>query len=236
MTQSKADRGVWVTRGTGVGRTAGRRRRGAIGVAALCASLAVLALSASPVLGSRTFDSQIDGFNSASSVAFDSNGDVWISDAGHSYPGNPGGNGIYKYDPYPSQTLLDVPSSFAAWGFASLGLQLAVDQSNSEVFVSQYNGREVDIFAPDSASNPCEPGVTFCFSHSWTTINGSRGFDPGIHVAIDNSSSYSRGRVYLSLAKPENDVEALDADQRPVDFPATAGYIKDNKLTGTPSG
>ena len=35
---------------------------------------------------------------------------------------------------------------------------------------------------------------------------------------------------------PENDVEVFDAARRPVDFPATASYITDNKLTGTPKG
>ena len=58
----------------------------------------------------------------------------------------------------------------------------------------------------------------------------------GANVAIDNSNTFSRGRIYLSIPSPQNDVEVFDAAQRPVDFPATASYIIDNKLTGTPSG
>ncbi len=66
-------------------------------------------------------------------------------------------------------------------------------------------------------------------------INGIAG-QSGIHIAIDNSNTFSRGRVYLSLESPEDDVEILDAAQRPVDFPATASYIDGNLMTGTPSG
>ena len=55
-------------------------------------------------------------------------------------------------------------------------------------------------------------------------------------MAVDNSNSYSRGRIYLSLTNPENAVEAFDAERRPVQFPATAPYIDGNAITGTPAG
>ena len=73
---------------------------------------------------------------------------------------------------------------------------------------------------------------------TWSAINGVNNGQSfgGIHVAVDNSDGQSRGRVYLSLTHPEDDVEALDAERRPVQFPATADYIDGNAITGTPSG
>ena len=53
---------------------------------------------------------------------------------------------------------------------------------------------------------------------------------------MDNSQLSSRGRIYLSLTSPEDNVEAYDAAERPVDFPARASYVEDNKITGTPHG
>jgi hypothetical protein len=212
----------WVT-------TTPRIRRIVIGVAAFCAALGVLAHGAVSAFAERTYDSQITGFNDPSSAAFDADGNAWISSAGgtNGIPGvnNPGQNGIYKYNPYPSQTLLDLPNTYQPWSFYTLELQLAVDDATGEIFVAQSNERTVSIFD--------KKGV---YSHSWNAINGAvQDFD-GIHVAIDNTNTFSRGRVYLSLTSPEDDVEVFDAAQRPVDFPATAGYIENNKLLGTPSG
>jgi hypothetical protein len=202
---------------------------------ALCILLVAPAARASVVEG-RAYDSNIPGFASPTSIAFDAAGNAWISDGSHYVPKYKDNlkNGVYRYSPYPSQSLLDVPDTSEAFG-GDLGIQLAVDQATEEVFVTQYNGRSVGIFAPNSPSNPCKQG-NFCFSHKWSSINGVGGFEPGIHVAIDNSNSFSKGRVYLSLAHPENDVEVLDAGRLPVELPATAGYIHENKLTGTPSG
>ncbi len=42
--------------------------------------------------------------------------------------------------------------------------------------------------------------------------------------------------MYLSLTSPENDIEVFNNEERKVDFPATAGYISKNRLTGTPAG
>jgi hypothetical protein len=191
----------------------------------------MLSVGASSASADRTFDSSITQFNGATSVGFEANGNVWISDHGQlNKP--PSQEGVYQYNPYPSQTLLDAPDTLID---GSLGIQLAVDQSNGEIFVAQYNGRNVHILAPNSASHPCPEAEPYCYSRAWDHINGVFSFDPGIHVAVDNSNSYSRGRVYLSLYQPEDAVEALDPAKRPIDFPATASYISDNKLTGTPS-
>ena len=72
----------------------------------------------------------------------------------------------------------------------------------------------------------CEPLLT----HEWTPINGDQLRQRQASTSRSTTrNTYSKGRLYLSLDSPENDVEAFDADQRPVDFPATASYITDNK-------
>ena len=193
--------------------------------------LLLAAIMPEPALANRTYSgSTITGFNGPTSVAFDANEDVWISDGGHAVSGqtNSGNNGIYEYGPYPSQTLLEAPDTEQALGGAIFDLDLAVDDTSDQVFVAQANGRTVKIF-----DNEIEHEA---FSHEWSGINGQPLNFSGIHVAIDNSDTASEGRVYLSLTSPEDDVEAFDASQRPVDFPATASYIQANKLTGTPSG
>ena len=158
---------------------------------------------------------------------------------------NPGNEGIYEYNPLPSQTRLAVPNTYSSLGYYIFDLTAAVDDANEEVFVAQSNGRQVEIFTPTSASSPCEEIKStktpepYCYTHQWTRINSANScFNclPDLHIAIDNSGTFSEGRVYLSLTSPENDVEMFDADQRPVDFPATTSYITNNKLTGTPSG
>jgi DNA-binding beta-propeller fold protein YncE len=189
--------------------------------------LAVLALGPTAALADRAYDSAITGFRSPSSVAFDASGDAWITDGGHTITNqsNPGQNGIYEYSPYPSESLLTVPDTFFLFDSSILQLQVAVDKENGEVFVTQGNGRSVNIFS--------EAGT---YLTSWTSIDGIGQSQGEIHAAIDNSNTISKGTVYLSLNSPENHVEAFDAAQRPVDFPATASYIDENKLTGTPSG
>lgn len=175
----------------------------------LVVAVALLLATASPAFAGRNYDSQIGGFNLPDSVAFDANGNAWITDVGHEIATHPGTTGIYEYDPYPSQTLLDVPDTENIEGY--LRLQAAIDYANGEVFVGQSNGRTVYIY--DEAGE---------YSHSWTSINGSNGgaaAQAGIFIAIDNTNTYSRGRVYLSLVSPENDVEVVDSAQMPVDFP-----------------
>ncbi len=196
-------------------------------------AIALVAASAAAA-GGRTYNTKIPGFRSPSSVAFNADETLWVSDGGHEtaegQPGhdNPGQNGIYKYAAFPSLELLLTPNTLSTWSFFSLALQLSVDHATGEVFVSMSNGRTLDIFN--------EKGEHL---RAWSAINGAAGggaAQGGIHVAIDNSDTVSKGRVYLSLSEPENDVEALDAQQRPVDFPATASYLSNNRVTGTPSG
>ena len=214
---------------------------------------------------SRSIEGKITGFNSPSSVAFDGRGDAWITDAGQEglspaeeVTENPAQNGLYEYSPYPSEKLLAIPNTLTPWSYYILDLGAAVDQATEEVFVSQSNGRTVNIFAPNGAptnsfSTSGKPVACaeikygqgkvyhepYCYTHAWSGINSAQtcfNCTPDVHVAIDNSATYSKGRVYLSLTSPEDDVEAYDNAERPVDFPATASYISNNKLTGTPSG
>ena len=203
----------------------------------LCAALGLIGLGASSAYAERPYDSSIsEGFPGLSSLALDSNGNVWITDEGHETPAhNAGQNGLYEHNAYPSQTLLDTPSTASSVGSGIVELQVAVDQSNNnELFVADSNPRKVDIYE-------AEPGKpeSYVYTHSWTGINSALSCfscNSEIHAAVDNSNSYSRGRIYLSLTSPEDDIEAFDAEQRPVDFPAAATYINGNKLIGTPSG
>ncbi len=210
------------------------------GLAPLLGVLCLLAFTASPVLAARSYNSQVgEGFNSPSGVSLEANNDIWVSDGGHQVPNqtDKSSNGIYKIDAFPSQTLLATPDTFVPYEYYSLALSVAVDQPREEVFVGQSNGRTVDIFAPASPTNLCAAGEPVCYTHSWTGINGVTNCCGGdVNLAIDNSSGYSEGRIYLSISSPEDNVEAFDFGEHPVDFPATASYIKGNTLLGTPAG
>ncbi len=201
-------------------------------LASLCGGLLVLValLGAGRALAARQFDSEIsESFPGLASLSIDARGNVWITDEGHPTPANnPGQNGVYEHNPYPSQTLLKTLNTSGPVGTLIVELQAAVDAENGEIFVANSNPRKVDIYE--------ESGH---YAHSWTSINSALSCftcNSEIHVGIDNTETDSGGRIYLSLTYPEDDVEAFDAEENPVDFPATASYINDNKLMGTPAG
>jgi hypothetical protein len=201
-------------------------------VAGLFAAVSLFVFAA-PASASRSFEAAIGGFSSVpSSVALDGSDNLWVTDRGDGEGFTR--QGIYQYDPFPSQTLLGAPRTIPIIE-GTREFNTAVDEQTGELFVAQGNGRAVYIFSPPSASNPCKADEPVCFTHAWTRINSVVG-GSGLHIAIDNSNTASRGRVYLSLRSPENDVEAFDASQRPVEFPAVASYISGNTITGTPSG
>lgn len=202
------------------------RARTAIRIAVALAAQATLLLVPATSPAERSFDSSVPGFSSPGSVAVDSQGAVWITDAGRFNP--PGPRGLYKHSPYPSQTLLIEPNTNPAFGFSAISLQGAVNWATGEVFVAQSSGRTIAIFDQDGT-----------YLRTWQSINGASGGggpSGSIHVAIDNTNGFSRGRVYLSLTAPENSIQAFDDQQRPVEFPATAPYIQDHRITGTPGG
>ena len=183
-------------------------------------------------LADRTFDARMNGFNSAASAAVDAGDNVWITDVGRRRKRTRARTGSTNTTPSRRRTCLRCPTPTNRSGTSSLALQLAVDDATGELFVAQSNGRAVDIFAPKGGAAQCkeEVGEPVCYTHAWTRINAATaGSNPKIHVAIDNTDTFSQGRVYLSLTSPENDVEVLDDEQRPVDFPATASYINEQQ-------
>jgi len=203
-----------------------------------------LLLLAAPAFADRPFATNFSaGVPGVDTLALDASDNVWVTDGGEfntsQYPGQ---RGLYEFNAYPSQTLLDPVETNIPVGFYIEEIQVAVDQANDELFVANANPRKIDIY--DKKETEVGKGTHIFrtyheFSHSWTNINEALSCfncNTAIHVAVDNSNTYSGGRVYLSLTSPENDVEVFDAQQRPVDFPATASYVSNNKLTGTPAG
>ncbi len=54
----------------------------------------------------------MNGYNSAASAAVDAGDNVWITDSGQASKTNPGPNGLYKYDPFPSLNLIATPNTY----------------------------------------------------------------------------------------------------------------------------
>src|SRR5262249_55968650 len=145
---------------------------------------AAAATTAPPAFAARSYDSQVGGFDGVNGMAFDSSGDLWVAD--HEFP-------LHEYSPYPSQTLIKNVDTQAAFGFGIRETDVAVDQSTGEVLEAQANCRSVGVFEGSK------------LVITWTGINGITVCNPGdIHIASDNSATNSRGRIYLSLAGPEN--------------------------------
>ncbi len=219
-------------------------RRSIVLTAAVCGALALCATFAATALANRNFETRIRSFGGwVSGAAVDKQDNVWVTDEGQSSNENPGNEGVYKYAPFPSVSLLSVPNTYEVFGYYIFWLQPAVDDATGEVLVSQSNGRTLNFFAPHSTAPVCKEeegqAETYCYTRQWTRINSANtcfNCEPDMHVAFDNSGTFSEGRVYLSLTSPENYVEVFDNEERPVDLPATASYISKNKLTGTPTG
>jgi hypothetical protein len=196
-------------------------------VATLAVLGAAFVVQVAPALGARTYETAItgvgnparqggvlSGFEASIRVALDENDQLRLIN----------GNNLYKYDAFPSQTLLSPqPDLSAAWnGFGCNEFNLAVDNATGTLYVAEWSRRLYSL-DKDQVVQP-----------TWDTSHENAG--GGFFVAFDNSQTYSGGRLYLSLRTPENAVEAYDRGRRPVDFSASAPYIADNVLTGTPSG
>ena len=194
--------------------------------ASLCLLL-VLGSSSASAAPLRTFDSQIGGseggFVHVQGIGFNSAGQLWLVDDQVGEGAARLQRGVYRYSAYPSTSLLAAPTVPEVFS-VSREMHLAVDQATDEVLVSNSNGRRVFFFKND------------VFTREWNNIDGILGNQYGIDVAVDNSQSASRGRIYLSLTSPEDFIEVLDNTQRPADLPASAPYIEGNRLTGTPQG
>jgi hypothetical protein len=186
----------------------------AVGVVAVVAG--TLLCLAPPAFANRTYDSRfVEGFDHPS-IAVDAAADVFLSN----------GPEFSKYAAYPSHTLLGT-GEFQPLRAENARLgSLAVDNATGQIFVAAEN-------------YGCDPLVIFdssgTYEEEWNHPGGTSVCAQAA-FAIDNTNTYSKGRIYVSLGEPINDVEVYDAKHRPVDFPASAPYIQANKLTGTPSG
>jgi hypothetical protein len=183
-------------------------RRLAKSFGALGTVLLVAGILAGSAQANRPLVQRMSEFRSPHAITVDGSDNVWVTDEGQSSKTNPGVEGLYKYDPFPSETLLAVPNTYESFSHFIFVLQPAVDDETGEVFVAQSNGRQVFIFSPNGSGHSCkeEFGETYCYTRNWIHINGANSSNPNVHVAIDNSQGFSRGRVYLSLQSPEDDV------------------------------
>ena len=194
----------------------GRATRSLRAVSGVAVVAGLLLTIASPAFANRTYDSRfLEGLHHPS-IAIGAADDVFISN----------GPEFSKYAAYPSHTLLGTGELQALRGQnARLG-SLAVDDATGQIFAAteNYGCSTLAIFGSSGA-----------YEESWNNLGGSQ-YCSDVALAIDNSNTYSKGRVYVALTHPFNDIEVYDAKRRPVDLPATASYIDANRLTGTPSG
>ena len=147
--------------------------------AAVVVAVATVGFSADSAFAGRAYDSSISPISTPWSVAFDASGNAWIPASGT--------NSVYVQDPYPSQNRLRTVDTSEEFEFQVV--QLAIDKSTGNFYLAQSNGRALGVY--DEDGNHLE---------TWTAINGHRfAYPPGLHVAVDNSNGYSRGRLYLSL-------------------------------------
>ena len=121
-----------------------------------------------------------------------------------------------------------------------LDLDVAVDDATGEVFVSQSNGRTVNIYAPPAGPSDAN-GSRAKPTASRTTGQRSIG-ETCASTAPRTSTSRSTTRTptrkgeYICLSPPPRTTSRRSTTERAVDFPATASYIENNKIIGTPSG
>jgi hypothetical protein len=232
MSAGETDQGGHVYSGVTATSSTFRTRLVTLAVVSALALLALLALGSRPA-SARTLDSSIPSppspfaFEGTQAFGFDADDNVWITDAGGGFEGT---GGLFKYDAYPSQTRLLTPNVFAAWGFYTrVNEALDVYEPTGEVLIASANSRHVDIF--DQNGN---------LLRTWSRFNDlvkPESFpNDDIKLAIDNGPTESSGRIYVTLADPENNIEAYDIDRRRIDFPSNESYVEDNRIIGTPNG
>ena len=111
------------------------------------AALVALAVTPGSALAERPFGTTVPQyFPGLENITINqTNNDVWITDEGEETKEQSGENGLYKYGPYPSQTLLEMPNTSGAV-FGIERIQVAVDESNGELVVGDSNPRKVDFY------------------------------------------------------------------------------------------
>jgi hypothetical protein len=194
--------------------------------AGICAAAGVLlALSSAllvsiaafppPALGyaNRVYESQLKReLVVPGAIAIDSANNVWVTDTFNSR------KAVVKYN-YSNEQL---PQFLGGGVFGCAGSRLysaGVDWLTDDLYLGDACTNLVDVF--DSAGSPIAE-------------LGPYG-EGQISVAVDNSSGPSAGRVYTSQTEGPA-VHAFDAGGLPAPFTASAGYIEENTLTGTPNG
>ncbi len=191
-----------------------------VALAALLASIASLAVFASPALAERTYDSQISGFKEPWGVTVDRTGHVWVSDTGNK-------GLISEYSAYPSQELLatrDGDGQFVCGG--QYIRTLAVNTANNDLYVADACPDAIDVFNSSGAFIPPQ----------WVNF-----YVAGLYVAIDNSGDATNGRVYAADPLGTEPygygyVKAFDPNHNEVNFEASEPYIEGSEITGPPSG
>ena len=181
-------------------------------LAALCVSLAALALAAaSAAYADRVYDSQISGFSSPWGVSVDSTDRLWVSDTAATPP-------ISLFNAYPSQTLLGTQSGGGHFGPTYLR-SLALNPANGNLYVADSGPVVVDIFASGTGS----------FLEQWSGFGG--GYD---YLAIDSTTGATKGRVYVAYTP--NGVQAFEPDHTPVAFTPSVSLAEVRNIAVGPDG
>ena len=209
----------------------GNRNRTHLGLATLCVSVAMLALSASPALADRPYDCQITAsstpslsecngtgntvpggaFQSPFGLAIDSSGNLWVSDTHF-------GGAVDKFS---SGGNFLAQSSGTPWtGRYIQGISFR--NASSQLYVGDSDAD--DVYVLNSSG-----------SYSNTDIIGEWG-DGCCYIfdAVDNSGTATDGDVYIS-SNGHRVVYRIAGSGAMAGFSASASYISGNQLTGTPA-
>ena len=180
-----------------------------------------LSLSVGPAFAAaaRTYDSQMTFFTKPEAVTIGARDQVWVSDTAN-------GSLLSQYDAYPSQSKIGQQSGSGSWG----GLTAVRGPA-----VSAVNGFQYAATATCGETNRAF-NLFKASGKLYRRIVELEGFPCEAWAAVDNSQSDSRGRVYLYLGQNPSYVLVYDGYGNVVKFTGTAGYIKGNRLTGTPNG
>ena len=146
---------------------------------------------------------------------------------------NPGSNGIYKYDALSRRmTLLDAPEHLRPCWLLHPRAAGRGRRGNRRSVRRPVQRPHVAIFDPNGAFNHAksETVASHASGPHWLQLQPDDPCRDRQHEHLLEGP----GLPLADLARERR--RGLRREQRPVDFPATASYINDNKLTGTPSG
>jgi sugar lactone lactonase YvrE len=199
--------------GSGAGFLGGRTALLKLAALTAIVAAAFWAVVASPASAAtqRPFEAQIPGFTSPNGLSVDPADDLWVTD-----PGNAGL--ISELSPFPANAKIGEQDGEGHFTFGGLYIESAAfSAANEHLYVGDSGNEIVHVFKPNGE-----------WEETWT------GFSGYVHLAIDNSSTASEGRVYVS--ESSGTVKAFKPNGEAEPFSASAPYIEENKLTGTPTG